>query len=123
MLMMTFSPISTRPSIVAEPMCGSTTTLPARASLRSLGLTAGACHRLDDRAHADDAEPLAPDAVADHPGWRPAVPLAMLEHLEALGEPPRHCENERHGHVGSVLGEDARRVSDHDAARVRRLDV
>ena len=29
MLMITFSPMSTRPSIVAEPMCGSSTTLPA----------------------------------------------------------------------------------------------
>src|SRR5260370_29661052 len=40
-LIMTFSPMSMRPSIVAEPMCGSSTTLPARASFSSLGLTAG----------------------------------------------------------------------------------
>ena len=32
-------------------------------------------HRLADPAHADDAEPLAPDAVAEHPGRRPAGPL------------------------------------------------
>jgi hypothetical protein len=37
-LMMTFSPISTRPSIVAEPMCGSATT---RSDANSFGLTAG----------------------------------------------------------------------------------
>src|SRR6266545_2245910 len=43
MLTITFSPMSMRPSSVAEPMCGSTTTLPARASLVSFGLTAGAC--------------------------------------------------------------------------------
>ena len=43
MLMMTFSPMSMRPSIVAEPICGSSTTLPARASLTSCGLTAGSC--------------------------------------------------------------------------------
>ena len=30
-------------------------------------------HRLADAAHADDAEPLAPDAVAEHPGRRPAA--------------------------------------------------
>ncbi len=43
MLMMTFSPISTRPSMVAEPMCGSSVTLPALASRTSFGFTAGSC--------------------------------------------------------------------------------
>jgi len=41
MLMITFSPISTRPSMVAEPICGSSVTLPAFASRTSFGLTAG----------------------------------------------------------------------------------
>ena len=41
MLMITFSPISTRPSMVAEPICGSSVTLPALASRTSFGLTAG----------------------------------------------------------------------------------
>ena len=40
MLMITFSPMSTRPSMVAEPMCGSATT---RSLDSSLGLTAGSC--------------------------------------------------------------------------------
>ena len=43
MLMITFSPISTRPSMVAEPICGSSVTLPALASRTSFGLTAGSC--------------------------------------------------------------------------------
>lgn len=43
MLMITFSPISTRPSIVAEPICGSNVTLPALASRTSFGFTAGSC--------------------------------------------------------------------------------
>ncbi len=30
-----------------------------------------------DAAHADDAEPLAPDAAAEHPGRRPAGPFAV----------------------------------------------
>ena len=181
MLMMTFSPMSMRPSMVAEPICGSSTTLPLAASLSSFGLTAGSCsktsrpapailpslqhldqrvlvddvaargvddvgvrlhqrqpprrqqmegrrrrgaidrddvhagqhlvealpigrlqlvldrrqhavavvvvdrqaeglgaagHRGADAAHADDAEPLAPDAAAEHPGRRPAGPFA-----------------------------------------------
>jgi DNA-binding transcriptional LysR family regulator len=43
MLMITFSPISTRPSIVAEPICGSSVTFPVFASRTSFGLTAGSC--------------------------------------------------------------------------------
>ena len=74
-------------------------------------------HRLADAAHADDAEPLAPDAVAEHPGRRPAGPFAVAgEHGRALGEPARHREDQRHGHVGGVFGEHARRVGDGDAA-------
>src|SRR6202035_5336632 len=41
MLMMTFSPISARPSCVAEPMCGTSVTLPIFASPISFSLTAG----------------------------------------------------------------------------------
>src|SRR5579871_183820 len=193
MLMITFSPMSTRPSSVAEPICGSSTTLPVRASLTSFGLTAGSCsntsspapaisplsinrasafssmtspravltiglrtdqleppgreqvigrrrvwtihrddvhagehliealpvigielfldarrkpaavvivdlqtegagparHGLADAAHADDAEPLAPDALAEHPGRCPSRPILVAgQHLGALGEPP-----------------------------------
>ena len=43
MLIITFSPISTRPSMVAEPICGNSVTLPAFASRTSFGLTAGSC--------------------------------------------------------------------------------
>ena len=49
--------------------------------------------------------------------------VAALEQRGALGEPPRHGENERHGHVGGVFGEHARRVGDDDAAVPRRLEV
>ena len=52
MLMMTFSPISMRPSIVAEPVCGSKTTLPVRASLTNFGLTAGSCSNTSSPAPA-----------------------------------------------------------------------
>jgi hypothetical protein len=47
----------------------------------------------------------------------------MLEHLEALGEPPGTGRDERHGHAWRVPGENSRCVGDHDTARVRRLDV
>ena len=40
--MITFSPISTRPSIVAEPICGSSVTFPAFASRTSFGEIGGA---------------------------------------------------------------------------------
>ena len=44
-----------------------------------------ACHCRSDPAHANDAEPLAPDTPAQHPGRRPAIPFATLDHLHALG--------------------------------------
>ena len=81
-------------------------------------------HGLADAAHADDAEALAADAVAEHPGRRPARPaLAFGEDRCALDQPPRHRENQRHGHVGGVFGQHFRRVGHRDAARMRRRDV
>ncbi len=60
MLMMTFSPMSTRPSMVAELMCGSATT---RFEASSLGLIAGSCSNTSrpgarDRARLDHARQL-----------------------------------------------------------------
>ena len=81
-------------------------------------------HRLADAAHADDAEPLAPDAAAEHPGRRPSGPFAVVgEHRRALGQPPRHHQDQRHGHVGGVLGEDVRRIGHGDAVLDRGSDV
>jgi len=49
MLTITFSPMSTRPSIVAELMCGSRTTL---GRLSSFGFTAGSCSKTSSPAPA-----------------------------------------------------------------------
>ena len=69
-----------------------------------------------DAAHADDAEPLTPDAVPEHPGRRPARPFAILaQDIRALDEPTRHGQHQSHGHVRRVLVEDVRRVGDGDA--------
>ena len=57
-------------------------------------------------------------------GDQPCQPLlSLLSRIGAFGEPPRHGEDQRHGHVGGVLGEHARRVGDEDAAVPRRLEV
>src|SRR5262249_27028499 len=58
MLTITFSPMSMRPSSVAEPICGSSTTLPRRASLTSLGLTAGSCSNTSSPAPAMSPEEI-----------------------------------------------------------------
>src|SRR5215469_14908673 len=57
---------------------------------------------LADAPHADDAEPLAEDAMAEHPGWGPATPLAVAgaEDRGAFGQSARHGNDQRHGHVG-----------------------
>src|SRR5690606_22864553 len=49
MLMITFSPMSLRPSMVADPMCGRIT---ARLHFTSLGLTAGSCSNTSSPAPA-----------------------------------------------------------------------
>ena len=60
----------------------------------------------------------------EHPGGAPAGPIGLAgEHACALGQPPRHGENERHGHIGGVLGEDAGRIGHGDAALHRGGDV
>jgi hypothetical protein len=230
MLMITFSPMSMRPSMVAEPMCGSSTTLPSRASRTSLGLTAGSCSNTsrpapasspasimrasafssitspravlttigvglqqlqparreqvigrrrvravdrDDvhaRQHLVEAFPIGRlellldrgrDArggcdsgsagrtrarAAPPPGrsgpcrrCRAACPrcggrasrsatsrsscLVAGQHGGALGEPPRHGQDQRHRHVGGVFGQHARRVGHGDAALDRGGDV
>src|SRR5437879_2027125 len=86
--------------------------------------TRPACHSLADAAHADDAEPFSPDAMAEHPGRRPARPvLALGEDRGAFDQPPRHRENQRHGHVGGIFGQNFRRVGHGNAARMRGDDV
>jgi hypothetical protein len=37
--------------------------------------------------------------------------------------PPRHGQDQRHGHVGGVFGQNLWRVGDGDAARMRGLDI
>src|SRR3546814_17639993 len=61
--------------------------------------------------------------MAEHAGGRPALPVAAPHHTLALREAPRHREDERHGHVGGILGEHTRRVGDRGAALARRLKV
>ncbi len=72
--------------------------------------------RLADAAHADDAEALAGEAAAHHPGRRPAIELAAFHDLHALVQAARHGEDQRHGDIGSIVGQHARRVGHGDAA-------
>jgi hypothetical protein len=80
-------------------------------------------HRLADASHADNAETLAGNAVPQHPGRRPAGPLPFGNDARAFHQPPRRREDQRHRHVRRVLGQDAGRVGDRDAAAERAGDV
>ncbi len=81
-------------------------------------------HSLADAAHADDAEALSADAMAEHPGRRPAGPgFSFGQDRCAFDQPARHGQDQRHGHVGGVFSQNLRRVGDGDAAGMRRLDV
>ena len=76
-----------------------------------------------DVAHADDAEALAGDAAAQHPGRRPAGPFARGHDFRAFDDAARDGHDQRHGHVGGVVGQNAGRVGDGDAPAQRRGDV
>src|SRR6188474_2002593 len=82
-------------------------------------------YRLANSSHADDAEPLAKDAMAEHPSRRPAMPFAVASTKDgrALGQAPRYRNDQRHGHVGSVLGQHAWRIGNDDRAVPRSLEV
>ena len=71
---------------------------------------------LADAAHADDAEPLAGDPAPQHPGRRPSGPFRGGDRPRPLDDAARDGENERHRHIRCVLGQDAWRVGDGDAA-------
>ena len=51
------------------------------------------------------------------------VLLGVLQHGRALGQPARHGQDQRHGHVGGVLGQHAGRIGDDDAAYARGIEV
>ncbi|MPL89866.1 hypothetical protein SDC9_35908 [bioreactor metagenome] len=80
-------------------------------------------HGLTDPPHAEDAKPLAPDPAAEEGIRSPALPARGLHRLEALGQAPGDREDQRHHHIGGVLGHHARGVRDEDAALTRRAHV
>ena len=49
--------------------------------------------------------------------------MVRPQHMRPLDQPARHGEDQRHRHVGGVLGQHARRVGDGYAARQGLLDV
>src|ERR1700750_732600 len=73
MLMITFSPISTRPSIVAEPICGSSATLPCLGSPHQL--------RMDRGPVLVDVE----SGPADLAGLDQLDQRVLVDHLAARG--------------------------------------
>ncbi len=54
--------------------------------------------------------------MAEHRGRAPALPFPGADQPLALGQPARYRQDQRHGHVGGVLGQHARRVGDADGA-------
>src|SRR3546814_12971652 len=66
---------------------------------------------------------FAADAVTEHRARRPAFPFARPHQLLALGEAARDAEDQRHRHVGGVLGKNARGVRHHDNLGARGGEV
>lgn len=62
--------------------------------------------------------------MPQHPCGRPSAPLATAaQKLRTFRQTARHCEHERHGHVGGVFVEHVGRVGDSDAFPGRCCDV
>ena len=78
---------------------------------------------LADPAHADDAQPLSPQFAAAHPGRGPALESVVGDDLSALDDAAADGQDQAHGQVGGVLGQDARCIGDDDPARHGRVDV
>ena len=96
MLMITFSPMSRRPSSVAEPRCGRTTTL---LFFRSF--------RIDSRLVLEDIEARAADlSRLDHPGKGILVDDLAARRIHDIGrrlqklQPPRRQKVEGRGVCG-----------------------
>src|SRR3982074_2983559 len=81
MLMITFSPISTRPSMVAEPICGSSVTLPAFASRTPAALPQPHQFRVARGLVLEHVEA----GAADLAGFDQLGQRLLVDHLAARG--------------------------------------
>ena len=64
--------------------------------------------RAADPAHAEDAEPLARDAMTEHRRRAPARPFPGAGETLAFDQPPGYRQDQGHGHVCGVFGQHAR---------------
>ena len=90
---------------------------------REAEATGAARHGLPDSAHADDAQPFAPDTMAKHESRRPARPFAGANHPFAFRQAAGCGEDQGHGHVRRVFGQDTRRIGDDDRAFIRGIQI
>ena len=73
-------------------------------------------HGLPDAPHAEDAQTLAADPPPQKRHGRPARPFARLHQRQPFGDAARDAKDQRHGHVGGILGHNAGGVRHKDAA-------
>ena len=78
---------------------------------------------LADPAHADDAEPLAPQFPSGHPGRGPALEPALGHDPGPLDDAATDRQDQGHGQIRRVLGQDARRIGHDQAAAHSRVDI
>ena len=80
-------------------------------------------HGLTDPAHAQNAQAPPRDAPAHEGGRRPAFPAAFLHHGHAFGQAAQHGQDQRHRHIGGVIGHHAGRVRHQNAALAGRRHI
>ena len=80
-------------------------------------------HGLTDPAHAQNAQTAPADPSAHQGRRRPAIPIARLHHRHALGHAAGHGEDQRHGHIGGIVGQHAGGVRHQHATLARGGDI
>ena len=80
--------------------------------------------RCADAPHADNADAFPPQAAAEHPCRRPALPcIVAANNLGTLNQAAGNRHDECHGHVSGIFRENPRRIGHRNAARYRRFHV
>ncbi len=82
-----------------------------------------ACQRLTDPPHADDTQSLAMQFAATHPCRGPALELTVGDHIGPLNDPATDRQDQRHGDIGCIFGQDTRCVGHDNLAGHRSLDI
>jgi len=68
-----------------------------------------------DPTHADNAQPLAMNTMAQHSRWAPSCPFALAHQLLPFHQTAGNRQDKRHGHISGVFGQHIWGIGHNDA--------